>query len=141
MGRPFTVAATSFDTGWWQPERRTEAARHTANPNNPLLLDRERTFIRLSFGFLYLFRKRGNDLKQITDRAIVGALKDRGVLILVDSHDRFGSFDAHEMLNCPGNPDRKINLRRHSLPGAAHLPLHRQPAIVADGTGGREFSA
>ena len=36
------------------------------------------------------------------------------------------------MLNRPRDPDRQIQLRRNRLPRAPHLPLHRQPARIAD---------
>src|SRR5713226_7922562 len=36
------------------------------------------------------------------------------------------------MLNRAADPEREIKLWRHGLPGAADLPLHREPAFIAD---------
>ena len=38
-------------------------------------------------------------------------------------------------------PDRDVQFGRDGLAGAAHLPLHGQPAVVADGARGCDFGA
>ena len=45
------------------------------------------------------------------------------------------------MLNRAGDAERKVQLRRDGLPGAAHLAFHRQPPGVADGARRRDFGA
>ena len=42
------------------------------------------------------------------------------------------ALHADQMLNRAGDAEREVQLRRDGLAGAADLPLHRQPAGVAD---------
>ena len=83
----------------------------------------------------YSFKRvdhRRHDLEQIADDAEVGDFEDRRVGILVDRDDGAGALHADQVLNRAGDAERQIQLRRDGLPGAADLPLHRQPAGVAD---------
>ena len=84
---------------------------------------------------------RRNDLEQVADDAVVGDLENRRVGILVDRDDRVRALHADQVLDGAGDAEREVQLRRDGLPGAADLPLHRQPAGVADRPRRRELGA
>src|SRR5579871_524941 len=86
----------------------------------------------LSLSLSHRLCQRRNHLEQIPHHAVIGDLEDRRVLILIDRDHRLRPLHPNQVLNRPRNPDRQIKLRRHRLPRAPHLPLHRQPAVVAD---------
>src|SRR3954447_17007340 len=85
--------------------------------------------------FLGQFRNR---LVQVRDQAVIGDLKNRRVLILVDSDDHLGILHAGEMLNRPGNTDRNIELRRHHLAGLSDLPIIGRIPGIDGGPGGTD---
>src|SRR5262245_25983149 len=82
-----------------------------------------------------------NDLEQVSDDPVVRDLENRRVGVLVDRHDGVRAFHADQMLNRARDAERDIELRRDGLPGAADLPLHREPAGVADRTRRRDLGA
>src|SRR5947209_1596161 len=90
--------------------------------------------IGLSLSLQDLGHQRRDYLEQIADNPIIGHFKNRRVGVLVDGHNDLRSFHPHQVLNRAGNSHRDVHLGRHRLTGAAHLPLHRQPAVVADRT-------
>ena len=61
--------------------------------------------------------------------------------ILVDGDDGLGALHADQVLDGAGDADGDVDLGRDGLAGTADLPLHGEPAVVADGTGGRQFRA
>src|SRR5687768_10985376 len=83
-------------------------------------------------GLLELSNHRWHDLEQIANDAIVRDLEDRRIAIFINCDDRAGALHADHMLDRTGNAERHVQLWRNSLPGAAHLTLHRQPAAVAN---------
>ena len=87
------------------------------------------------------FDESGDDFEEIADNSVVGYLEDRRIGILVDRNDALRSLHAHQVLNCAGDADSHIQLRRHGLARAADLPLHGEPAIVADGPRTGQFGA
>ena len=68
--------------------------------------------------------------EQIRDQTIVGHLKNRGLFVLVDGDDDFAVLHPGKVLNCTGNPDGHIKLRRHDLAGLPDLPVVRRIAAV-----------
>src|SRR6266478_2112783 len=91
--------------------------------------------------FFQNFRQRGHNLEDVADHAIIGNLKNRRVLVLVDSHDGARAFHSHNVLDCPADAQRQVQLRRHGLSRAADLPLHRQPTLIADRARRGDFCA
>ena len=59
-------------------------------------------------------------------------LENRGFGILVDRNDAPGGLHANQMLDRTRNPDRKVQLRRYGLAGAADLIFARQPFRIDD---------
>ena len=53
----------------------------------------------------------------------------------------FAPFMPTACWMAPEMPEGQVQLRRHGLPGAADLPLERQPAGVADRPRGRDLGA
>ena len=51
------------------------------------------------------------------------------------------ALHADQVLDRAGDAEREVQLRRDRLAGAADLPLHRQPAGVADRARRRELGA
>ena len=92
-------------------------------------------------GCLQLFDHRRHDLEQIARDAVVGDLEDRRFGILVDRHDRARALHADDVLDGAGDAEREIELRRDRLSRAADLPIHRQPARIADRTRRRDLGA
>ena len=85
---------------------------------------------RLLYGAREALRNHGVREDDIT----IGVAGDGGLGIGVDRENPFGPHRADPMLNRPRDPNRQIELRRYSLSGTAHLPIHRQPSSVADRT-------
>src|ERR1044072_8017632 len=73
------------------------------------------------------FRQR---LIEIGNKAVVGDLEDRLLLVLVDRHDHLGVLHAGQMLDRARNPDRDVEVRRHHLAGLADLPVVRRIAGI-----------
>src|SRR5438132_4582626 len=88
---------------------------------------------------LELLRQLRHDLEQVADDAVVGDLEDRRLGILVDRDDGARALHPHEMLDGAGDAEGDVELGRHRLTRAPDLPLHRQPAVVADRTRCREL--
>src|SRR5208282_4000311 len=91
--------------------------------------------------FFELFDEGWNDLKKVANYAIVGHLEDRRVLILVDGSDGARPLHPHHVLNRAADSQGEVELWRHRLPGAADLPVHREPAFVANRPRRANFSA
>src|SRR5437763_1726052 len=80
--------------------------------------------VRLTLAVLAEFGgKLGQRLIEIGDKAIVGDLEDRRLLVLVDRDDHLGILHAGEMLDGARDADRDIEFRRHHLAGLADLPV------------------
>src|SRR4051794_32797397 len=93
-----------------------------------------------SLTLLVQFRDDGrDDLEQIANDAIIRDLEDRRLAVLVDRDDRPRALHADEMLDCAGDPERDVELRRNRLAGTANLAIHREPARIADRAGRGHF--
>jgi len=77
-----------------------------------------------------------HDLEQVADDAVIGDFENRSVGVLIDGDDRARSLHADQVLNCAGDPDCQVQLRRDGLAGTADLPFHLKPAGIADGPRG-----
>src|SRR5262245_36552811 len=84
--------------------------------------------------FLQFSDNRRHDLEQVAGNAVVGDFEDRRVRVLVDGNDGPRALHADDVLNRAGDTERDVELGRHGLARAADLPLHRQPARIADRT-------
>ena len=93
------------------------------------------------FGFFEGFGQGGHDFEDVGDYAVVGDFEDGGVGVFVDGDDGAGAFHADDVLDGAADTEREIEFWGDSLAGAADLALHGEPAFVADGTRGRDFSA
>src|SRR5450432_84537 len=67
--------------------------------------------------------------------------KNRSFGVFINCDYRACAFHSDDVLNSPADPERKIQLGRNGLAGGADLAVHGEPAVVADGAGGGEFSA
>src|SRR5262249_2830188 len=74
-----------------------------------------------SLAALELVCEFGKYLEQITNEAVIGDLKDRRLLVLVDGHNDFRVFHSGEMLNGAGNSDRDVECRCDDLAGLPDL--------------------
>src|SRR5713101_4800836 len=92
-------------------------------------------------GFLELLGEGGHDFEDIADDGVVGDFEDGSVLVFVDGDDGARAFHAHDVLNRAADAERKIELRRDGLAGAADLAVHGKPAFIADGPGRGDFAA
>src|SRR6266446_3729919 len=81
------------------------------------------------FCLLQLFGERGHDFENVADYAVIGDFEDRRVLILVDRDYRARALHTNDVLNGAADSERQIQFWRDSLPGAADLALHREPAF------------
>ena len=81
-----------------------------------------------------------DDIEQIARDAVVGELEDGRLGVLVHGDDGLGALHADDVLNRAGDAEGEIELRCDGLPGAADLPIDREPAVVADRTGRGESS-
>src|SRR5688572_21363507 len=86
-----------------------------------------------TFAGLDLLDQSRHDIEQIANDSIVGYLENRGIGILIDSYHRSGTLHANKVLYRAGDSDRQIEFGCHGLAGTANLPLHWQPAAVANG--------
>src|SRR5580692_12325810 len=78
---------------------------------------------------------------EIRHQSIIGDLKDRRFLILVDRDDDFRIFHAGEMLNGTRYADGDIKVRRHHFAGLANLPIVRRVAGIDRGARGADRGA
>src|SRR5215472_618486 len=62
-------------------------------------------------------------LIEVRHQSVVGDLKDRGFLVLVDRHDDFRILHAGKVLDSTGNADSDIEPGRHDLAGLPDLPV------------------
>src|SRR6266540_4295454 len=82
-----------------------------------------------------------DDLKEVAHHSHVGDLEDRRFGIFVHGDDVARALHAYQVLDGAADAQRKIEVRIHGLAARSDLPLHGQPARVADGTRGRQLSA
>ena len=111
-------------------ESRSAADRPAGPP--PTISTSTSSVSRLMATLCELGDQRRRDLEDVALNAVVGDLEDRRFGVLVDGDDRPRALHADEVLNRAGDAERDVELRRHRLTRAADLPLHRQPAVVAD---------
>src|SRR5215469_16112840 len=90
---------------------------------------------------LQLFGESGHDFENVCYHAVIGDLEDGRVLVFVYRHNRARALHADNVLNCAADSQGEIQFRRYRLAGTADLTIHRQPALVADWTRSRQFSA
>src|SRR5215831_3633201 len=76
--------------------------------------------------------QRRHDLEQIADDAVIGDLEDRSLGVFVDLHDGARAFHSDDVLDCAGDADGQVKLRRDGLSRRPDLAVHRQPFVVAD---------
>src|SRR5579859_836488 len=81
-----------------------------------------------------LVRQLRHDLKQIAHDAVVRDFEDRRVFVLVDRDDDLRRPHSREVLDRPGNTDRKVERRAHRFPGLTDLVGVWAPAGIDDGT-------
>src|SRR6187401_633023 len=96
----------------------------------PFYDDRGSDTTRLLAAFSKLGREFWKCLIEVRDKAVVGDLEDRRLLVLVDRHDHFRVLHAGEMLDRARDADRDVELRRHHLAGLPHLPVVRRIAGI-----------
>src|SRR3954467_2103737 len=77
---------------------------------------------------------RGEDRVEVADDPEVDQLEDRGLVVLVDGHDRLGGLHAGAVLDRTGDAGGGGVLRRDGLAGRADLVAVRLPAGVDSGT-------
>src|SRR5690606_31568762 len=75
----------------------------------------------LALGDLLLQLRR--DLEQVTDHTEAGDLEDRGLRVLVHRDDRLARLHAGALLARTREAQRRLELRRHALPGVPDLEL------------------
>src|SRR6202171_3550788 len=88
---------------------------------------------RSAFDFVELARELRQRRIEVRHQSIIGDLKDRRFLILVDGDDDFRVLHAGEMLNGARYADGDIEVRRHHFAGLADLPVVRRVAGVDGG--------
>src|ERR1700735_395300 len=83
----------------------------------------------------------GDDFEEVADDAVVSHFKDGSVLVLVDCGDGARAFHADHVLDCSADSEREIKFGCDGLSRAADLAVHGEPAFVANGARGANFSA
>src|SRR5437868_11418907 len=72
-------------------------------------------------------------LEEIADEAVIGNLKDRRLLVLVDRDDDLRILHAGEMLNGAGDTDRDVEIGSDDLAGLTDLIVVRHEAGIDGG--------
>ena len=80
----------------------------------------------------------GKRLKQISDQPIVGDLKNRRLLILVDGDDHLAVFHSREMLDRAGNSDSDIEVGCDNFASLPHLLIVGHEAGIDGGARGAD---
>src|SRR5262249_59382513 len=85
---------------------------------------------------LHFLGQLGDRFEEIRDEPVVGHLKDRGFLVLVDRDDDLRVLHAGEMLDGAGDADRYVERRRDHLAGLPDLEIVRHVAGIDRGPAG-----
>src|SRR4051812_24308026 len=104
MGRPLTVAATSFDTARLQLAEAKHKTMAITRVESNLPGERYRTLepviiSGLCFGLFNLFDNGRHYLKQVSNNTVICRFEDGRALVFVDGHYRFRALHPDEMLN------------------------------------------
>src|SRR5215467_10337106 len=75
-----------------------------------------------------------DDVKQVSYYSVGRQLENRRFLVFVDRQDRTGILHSDLVLDRTRNTQRDIKFRSHRLTRASDLPVHGEPAAVADRT-------
>ncbi|TYZ65677.1 hypothetical protein PybrP1_007048 [[Pythium] brassicae (nom. inval.)] len=86
--------------------------------------------VQTSRSALDLLRELRHRREEVRDESVVRDLEDRGLLVLVDCHDRLRVLHAREVLDRARDADRDVQLRRHDLACLPDLQLVRHVAGV-----------
>ncbi len=85
--------------------------------------------------FFNFFREERDNLRRISDNAVIRDFKNRGGFILVHGDDDIGFLHAGKVLNCTGNAAGEVEVRADGLSGLADLNILLNPARVDAGSG------
>src|SRR6185503_19867439 len=124
------VASGSPPFAFWSCASRSAADMPAGPP--PTMRTSTSSVSRSATLLVELCDHRRHDLEQVAGDPVVGNLEDRRLRVLVDRYNGARALHADEVLERAGDAQRDVELGRHGLPGAADLPVHRQPAGVAD---------
>src|SRR5262249_33078923 len=86
-------------------------------------------------------REAGHHFEGVADDAVVGALEDGRLGVLVDGDDELARAHAGQVLDRAADGDGDVELRRDGLAGLADLVAVRAPAGVDDGAAGADGGA
>src|SRR6478735_11573896 len=111
------------------PGAGTPSPRDLRGPLSP----KRSTFVRSQWStpaLVQLLDHRRKDVAQVADDAEVDEIEDRGLLVLIDGHDRLGRLHAGAVLDRARDAVGDVKLGRDRLAGLADLEAVRLPTRV-----------